>query len=216
LSRRKRTPRRRSRKKGYALGRVQHRLLAVLSAFSLPLLVFFVFSGWYALPRYSNTWSFPPTTVYISSPLYLTVNTEEEVRVVIRNTSSDAVHARYQLNSASVFVVVAHNDGSGSNVIWDGVLSGLEQVERKLQIFIPYDYWGGHTSHTLGWVFELSISSNLVPLKQGETPKLLLSTAPIPWIPAIFKNTRAMLGVIFVWFFKEWWDIYKKQVERYR
>lgn len=198
--RRKRIPR--------GVSHIRRGLLAVSGGVTLVLGFSCLFFGWYALPRYSNRLDIPPITLLLSSPRYVAVNEEEEVRVALKNTRADSVQAIFRLDGGSTIPVFIGQ--SGTNIFMAGTIRGAEQIERKVTVFIPYDFGGGQANDTLGKRIGLTLWGGMEGCTVQQIALLPLSTAPMPWPRRLFGASFSMLTGVFVWFAKEWWDTMKQ------
>ena len=192
--------------------RKQRGLLKASGGLILVLTISCLFLGNYTLPRYSAHWDFSPVTLWVSSPHYLVVNEDEELRISMKNESDNSILASFRLETNNNIPVFIEQDGT--NLFFSGVIRGSEQIERRIKIFVPYDFGRGRTNDTLGKDIVLTLWGGLGIQKPKQIAELHLSTAPIPRLQALFGLVFTVLVGILTWAFKEWWTIQKEALGR--
>ena len=156
----------------------------------------------------------PPATLLLSSPRYLTVNEEEELRFAVKNEKDSAIRISFRLDGSNTLPVFI--DQGGTNIFLTGALRGSEQIERKVKVFIPYDLLGGKASDTLGQSAGLTLWGSINNASSQQIASLPLSTMPVPGARALLGVSFSMLTGVFFWFVKEWWSITKEALEKGR
>lgn len=194
------------------ISQVQRGLLAVFAGVTPVLAIFCLFFAWYALPRYSNRWDMPGTSVLLSSPRYLAVNEEEELRIAVKNEKDNAIQVSYRLDGSKTVPLFVEQ--SGTNIFFTGTIRQAEQVERKVRMFVPYDFGGGQADKTLGRMIGLILVGTIEGQITQPVEITSLSTAPVPWPRTLFGAFFSVLTGVFVWFVKEYWIITKEALEK--
>jgi hypothetical protein len=188
--------------------RRQRGLLKITGGLTLVLAISCWFFGNFALPRYSDHWEVPPLILWVSSPRYLAVNENEELRIAVKNEGSSSILASFMLDSNSAAPVFIEQEGT--NIFFAGDILGAEQIERKLKLFIPFDFGGGQTNNTLGMDVGLTLLGNIELQGPEQIAALPLSVAPFPWHRKLFGAFFSALAGTLAWAFKEWWSIQKE------
>jgi len=194
--------RRRKRATRARLTRSQ-RFLVSLSGGLVPFLVLLLaFLGPYTLQVCTDHYKLGPVSILLSSPRYLEVHSEEEIRIALENGGSSAAQVAVALvsdGSRPVFI------GQGkSSFFFVGMIQKREQIWRNVKVFFPFSL------STLGQPAGLSLWGSLHNRPIWQIAILPVSTAPIPWHRRIFRGAFSLLGAFAVWAAKEWWDTQKK------
>jgi len=205
-SKRKKTP-----KKGSSY---QKTLFKLSGGIALILAIFCWFSGTYALPRHSERQVHKQIIIWLSSPEYLSVNEEAVFRFSLKNSQGNAILANFRLDSNDT--IPAFIELEGTNIFWDGIIKGNEQVDRQVNVFIPFDFGGGNTNHTLGKKIGLTLwgKTGIQPFEN--ITEISVHTAPIPWPKTLFFGSLSTLSSLLLWVAKEWWDTTRKELGQER
>lgn len=192
--------------------RNQRGLLKTTGGLILVFTISCLFLGIYILPRYSDQWDFPPVKVRVSSRRYLTVNEDEELRIAVKNQSDKSILASIRLDGSGDVPVFIEQDGT--NLFFSGSIHGSEQIERRVNVFVPYDFGKGKANDTLGKDIILTLWVGLGIQKSEQIAEFHLSTVPIPRPRTLFGLFFSILAGTLTWAFKEWWTIQKEALGR--
>ena len=183
-------------------------LLAVITGIIPILTIYLLFFAWHSLPRYSKSWNSSPVSILFSSPRYLAVNEVEELRIAIINRGTEPVNVSFNLrenNSAPIFI-----ENNGTSFFFEGIVRESEQVEQKVQIFIPYDFSSTGVRDTLNEPINLVIQGSFDNSPYRDIGAISLTTMPVPWARTLLGVFFSMFTGVFLWFVKELWNINKE------
>ena len=176
--------------------RIRSLFLAISGIGFLSLIVFWSLLGQYALPRYVYQSSYSTGTLLVSGSQYLSPNEDEKIRFALHNNLLRIVHVGLKLevhHSAPVFF-----EQGGTNIIFAGAIQEAEQVERIVNIFIPYD-----TVQRPNAVLNTPIDIvALYTLEGSPSERFILPSfyiAPIPWTHTLFTGVSTLLAALISW-----------------
>lgn len=186
----------------------QRLLLVIFSGLGPVLAIYSLFFGWYALPRYSAKWeNFSHTVILISSNRFFAINEEEEIRIAIKNSDTISTHLTLRLDGDSLLPIFISQ--GGSNIFWSGNLRPAEQIERKVKLFVPFDFSIAPADQTLNRNLGLTVWGAVKSQQMQIVGALPINTAPLPWHRRLFITSLTLLTASGSWLAKEWWDISK-------
>jgi hypothetical protein len=143
-----------------------------------------IFSLWaftfsITIQKFSETRMFPPLSVLVYSPKYISPNENESIVFGVHNGQNSDISAKLRLigdNSQPCFI-----KGERTNTILEGQINSLSQINQNLTVLYPWDM---SQTGKLGRIAGLSLWGEI---GNGSATKqeLPIRIAPLPWIRSL-------------------------------
>lgn len=134
---------------------------------------------------YMGQWLVSSVRISLHSPLYLSANDNNTLRIALENTDDQDVNVTVRLGNDET---IAGFWGKETNVFYTGTIEGREQINRQLLVFIP------RADNVLGNMTGLSLQGNIGNTSLNE--KLPIRMAPIPKIKSIGNYLNGIFLVV--------------------
>lgn len=181
-------------------------LLVLLGNIFVIIAALWGFATFHTIQRYTydDDGNLLPAKVLFSSPMYLSLNEEEELHFAIENTGSEEVQVLFRLvNAGDSYGFLASGDDT---TLYSGSVQPLEQIEQDFTVFFPLST--NHVNHNrLGSEVGLGLWGKVGETSSFESiAEFPIMIAPIPWARSISKYLSPVVGGLVAWLFKELWD----------
>lgn len=140
-----------------------------------------IFSLWaytlsITIQKFSETRDFPPLSVLVNSPKYISPNENESIVFGVQNVQNSGVSAKLRLvgnKSQPCFI-----KGERTNTILEGLIQSRGQINQNLTVLFPWDV---SQTGKLGRMAGLSLWGEIGSGSATEQ-ELPIRIAPLPWI----------------------------------
>lgn len=143
------------------------------------------FIFFYTYPVYVGQWLVSSVRISLHSPVYLSANDDNIIRISLENTENQPVNVVVRLSNDETIVGFW---GKETNILFTGTVEAHEQINRQLLVFIP------GVDNILGNVTGLSLQGVIgnAPLNE----ELPIRIAPIPKIKSIGNYLNGIFLIV--------------------
>ncbi len=135
---------------------------------------------------YMGQWLVSSVKISFHSPLYLSANDNNTLRIALENTGDQDVNVTVRLGNDEMIVGFW---GKETNIFYTGTIEGREQINRQLLVFIP------RADNVLGNMTGLSLQGNIGNTSLNE--KLPLRMALMPKLRSVGNYLNEIFLVVF-------------------